>query len=187
MPATTIARSGATLQVFNPATGETIANIASCTWADARRAVACAEAALPAWRSTLASHRAQILLAWRAAILEHTDDIVQIMTAECGKPLAEARSEVAAGVASIAWFAGEAVRYAFRGHCHCCTCRVFTPTVTGLSGLFVRYDFQQMAGWNPDMCSSDMRSPGHCAATFRMSFLVFLRTFPWFEPVWCIT
>jgi delta 1-pyrroline-5-carboxylate dehydrogenase len=175
-----IASSGVALQVLNPATGETIANIGSCASVNAMRAVACTEAALPAWRSTLASDRARILLSWRAAILKRRDDIVQIMTAECGKPLAEARSEVAAGVTSVEWFAGEALRYACRGHCPRCTCYVFTPIATGLSGLFFGDDCQQLADWHPGMCS-----PGRCVAALRTFFPVLLRTYPWLDPKRC--
>ncbi|MDN7989551.1 NAD-dependent succinate-semialdehyde dehydrogenase, partial [Burkholderia orbicola] len=66
--------------------------------------------ALPAWRATPARERAAILRAWHAAIVAHTDDLAKLMSREQGKPLAEARGEVAYGASYVLWFAEEATR-----------------------------------------------------------------------------
>ena len=99
-------------QVLSPATGETIATLPTGTGSDAQAAIARAADAFPQWSTEAASGRARALLAWAAAIRQHREDVAQIMTAECGKPLRESRGEIAAGVASIEWFAAEAVRCA---------------------------------------------------------------------------
>ncbi|MBU9604906.1 NAD-dependent succinate-semialdehyde dehydrogenase, partial [Burkholderia multivorans] len=66
--------------------------------------------ALPAWRATPARERAAILRAWHAAVVAHTDDLAKLMSREQGKPLAEARGEVAYGASYVLWFAEEATR-----------------------------------------------------------------------------
>eukprot|EP00892_Ulva_mutabilis_P001434 jgi/Ulvmu1/11291/UM074_0006.1 len=104
------AASSKEYEVINPATEEAIASVSSAGAAETSRAISCAEAAWPSWRSTTAKHRSQLLKAWHAAILENQDDIVNIMVLECGKPVKEAQNEFAAGVASVEWFAEEAKR-----------------------------------------------------------------------------
>ncbi|EGD04135.1 succinate-semialdehyde dehydrogenase (NADP+), partial [Burkholderia sp. TJI49] len=78
--------------------------------ADARAATDAAARALPAWRATPARERAAILRAWHAAIVAHTDDLARLISREQGKPLAEARGEVAYGASYVLWFAEEATR-----------------------------------------------------------------------------
>jgi len=103
--------SGTTsFEVTNPATGETIASVTDMTAADVLAAVDRADAALPAWRDALAKERAATLMRWHDLIMANQEDLARIITAECGKPLAEARGEVAYGASFIQWFAEEAKR-----------------------------------------------------------------------------
>jgi len=104
------ADSGETLPVLNPATGETIAEIAKCGTAETRRAIVAAESALVKWRQKTAKERAAVLRKWFTLMMEAQEDLAQIMTAEQGKPLAEARGEIAYGANYIEWFAEEAKR-----------------------------------------------------------------------------
>ncbi|KVF66201.1 NAD-dependent succinate-semialdehyde dehydrogenase [Burkholderia vietnamiensis] len=104
------ALDGRCFDVTNPATLDTIAYAPDSGAADARAATDAAARALPAWRATPARERAAILRAWHAAIVAHTDDLAKLMSLEQGKPLAEARSEVAYGASYVLWFAEEATR-----------------------------------------------------------------------------
>ncbi len=104
------AESGATLAVTNPANGETIANIAKCGTAETRRAIVAANDALPAWRQKSPKERAAILRRWYTLVMESQGDLAEILTAEQGKPLAEAKGEIAYGASYIEWFAEEAKR-----------------------------------------------------------------------------
>jgi succinate-semialdehyde dehydrogenase/glutarate-semialdehyde dehydrogenase len=104
------ADSGETLPVLNPATGETIAEIAKCGTAETRRAIVAAESALVTWRQKTAKERAAVLRKWFTLMMEAQEDLAQIMTAEQGKPLAEARGEIAYGANYIEWFAEEGKR-----------------------------------------------------------------------------
>ena len=104
-------------QVLNPATGKPIIEMASCSTAEAESAITHAHAAFHVWRKTLAFERAEFLMKWKAAILENKDDIAHIMTLEAGKPLKESHGEITAGLASLDWFAGEAVRCALLPTC----------------------------------------------------------------------
>lgn len=104
------AESGATLAVTNPANGETIAKIAKCGTAETRRAIVAANDALPAWRQKSPKERAAILRRWYTLVMESQDDLAKILTAEQGKPLAEAKGEIAYGASYIEWFAEEAKR-----------------------------------------------------------------------------
>ena len=104
------ADSGRTFAVTNPATGATIAEVADMGAAETRRAIAAAERALPAWRAKTAKERAAILRRWFDLVLAHTEDLALLMTSEQGKPLAEARGEVAYGASFIEWFAEEGKR-----------------------------------------------------------------------------
>jgi succinate-semialdehyde dehydrogenase/glutarate-semialdehyde dehydrogenase len=96
--------------VTNPANGKVIAQVADLGAEETRHAIAAADAALPAWSAMTAKDRAAILMRWHGLILENTEALAQLMTAEQGKPLAEARGEVAYGAAFIEWFAEEAKR-----------------------------------------------------------------------------
>ncbi len=96
--------------VVNPATGQEIARVADLTPDHARRAIDAASAALPAWAARTAKERAGILKRWYELILAETESLAQLMTAEQGKPLAEARGEVAYGASFVEWFAEEGKR-----------------------------------------------------------------------------
>jgi succinate-semialdehyde dehydrogenase / glutarate-semialdehyde dehydrogenase len=104
------AASGKRFAVTDKATGTTLAEVADLDAADTRRAIDAAHAALPAWRAKTAKERAALLRKWFALLLANQDDLAQIMTAEQGKPLAEARGEVAYGASFIEWFAEEGKR-----------------------------------------------------------------------------
>jgi succinate-semialdehyde dehydrogenase/glutarate-semialdehyde dehydrogenase len=104
------ADSGETHPVLNPANGETIAEIAKCGTAETRRAIEAAERAQVEWRQRSAKERAAILRRWFELMMEHQEDLAQILTAEQGKPLAEARGEIAYGASYIEWFAEEGKR-----------------------------------------------------------------------------
>ncbi|MES2160161.1 MAG: NADP-dependent succinate-semialdehyde dehydrogenase [Pseudomonadota bacterium] len=104
------ADAGGTLAVTNPATGEQLGTVPLMGAAETRRAIAAANAAWPAWRKKSAKERAAILRKWNDLILENTEDLAQLMTAEQGKPLAESRGEVAYGASFIEWFGEEAKR-----------------------------------------------------------------------------
>ncbi len=96
--------------VTDPATGKCIARVADFRAADAQDAIGAAAAAWPAWRDKSAKDRSAILMRWFRLIVEHSEDLARIMTAEQGKPLAESRGEVAYGASFVEWFAEEARR-----------------------------------------------------------------------------
>ncbi|NTV69014.1 MAG: NAD-dependent succinate-semialdehyde dehydrogenase [Azonexaceae bacterium] len=104
------ADDGSTFAVINPATGAQIGEVPLCGAAETRRAIDAANAAWPAWRALTARRRAQILQTWNRLILDNANDLAQIITAECGKPLAEAKGEVIYGASFIEWFAEEGKR-----------------------------------------------------------------------------
>jgi succinate-semialdehyde dehydrogenase/glutarate-semialdehyde dehydrogenase len=104
------AQSGAVEEVVNPATGELIGTVPKLSGAEARHAIVAAEAGFRKWRATTAEHRSQVLRRWYQLMLEHQEDLAQLMTAEQGKPLAEARGEIAYAASYIDWFADEARR-----------------------------------------------------------------------------
>ncbi|MDN7653557.1 NAD-dependent succinate-semialdehyde dehydrogenase [Burkholderia multivorans] len=104
------ALDGRRYAVDDPATLDRVADVPDSAAADARAATDAAARALPAWRATPARERAAILRAWHAAIVAHTDDLAKLMSREQGKPLAEARGEVAYGASYVLWFAEEATR-----------------------------------------------------------------------------
>ena len=104
------AADAATFDVTNPATGTVIGTCPDMSETDIGNAVAAAEAALPAWRAKTAKERANIMRAFYDAIMENVEDLAQILTAEGGKPLAEARGEIAYGASFIEWFAEEGKR-----------------------------------------------------------------------------
>ncbi|MBP2291754.1 NAD-dependent succinate-semialdehyde dehydrogenase [Azospirillum rugosum] len=102
--------SGKTFPVTNPATGEELAQVADVGAEETRQAINAADAALPAWRAKTAKERAVILRRWYELILAAQEDLAVLMTAEQGKPLAEARGEVVYGANFIEWFAEEGKR-----------------------------------------------------------------------------
>ena len=104
------ADQGRTYAVEDPATGVEIGQVADMGGDETRRAIAAAEAAWPAWRKKTAKERAAILRKWFDLMMAHQRDLAIIMTAEQGKPLAEAMGEIAYGASFVEWFAEEAKR-----------------------------------------------------------------------------
>ncbi|WP_372732663.1 aldehyde dehydrogenase family protein, partial [Novosphingobium sp.] len=104
------ADSGDTIDVTNPATGEVVGRVPNGGAGETRRAIAAAEKALPAWRAKLAKERAAILRRFFDLLIANIDDLAAIITAEQGKPLAEARGEVLYAAGFIEWFSEEAKR-----------------------------------------------------------------------------
>ncbi len=104
------ADSRKTIPVNNPATGEVLGSVPRMGAQEARRAVEAAERAWPAWRAKTAKERAVILRKWFDLMMASQEDLAQILTAEQGKPLAEARGEIAYGASFIEWFAEEGKR-----------------------------------------------------------------------------
>jgi succinate-semialdehyde dehydrogenase/glutarate-semialdehyde dehydrogenase len=100
----------ATLDVKNPATGAKLGTVPKMGAAETRRAIEAAKAAFPAWAAKPAKERAKLLRAWAALMHANVDDLARLMTAEQGKPLAEAKGEVAYAAAFIEWFADEGRR-----------------------------------------------------------------------------
>src|SRR5438445_7117726 len=98
------------IDVDNPADGAIIGSIPEMGAAETKRAIAAAEAALPAWRTLAAKERAKILRKWFDLIIANADDLALLLTTEQGKPLAEAKGEVIYGASFIEWFAEEAKR-----------------------------------------------------------------------------
>ena len=99
-----------TLNVTNPATGEKISSVAMANSKDTEQAIDVAEEAFKSWRSTTAKHRSKLLKQWFNLIIENRDDLAQILTAEQGKILSEAKGEIIYGANYIEWFAEEAKR-----------------------------------------------------------------------------
>ena len=106
----TASDQGTTLDVINPATGEIIARVASCGTAETRRAIEAAQTAQRDWSQTPIKERSAILRKWFNLMMQNQEDLAQILTAEQGKPLAEARGEIAYGASYIEWFAEEGKR-----------------------------------------------------------------------------
>jgi len=103
---------GSRFAVDNPASGEVIAQVSNLGATEAELAIAAAEAALPVWRAKTAKERSVILRRWFDFIVANSDDLARILTLEQGKPLAEAKGEVAYGASFLEWFAEEAKRVA---------------------------------------------------------------------------
>ena len=104
------ADNGKTLAVNNPATGEILGTVPNMGAAETRRAIEAANAAMPAWRAKTARERSVILRRWFDLMMANQEDLAKLLTAEQGKPLAEARGEIAYGASFIEWFAEEAKR-----------------------------------------------------------------------------
>ena len=96
--------------VDNPADGAIIGSVPDMSTAETRRAIAAAQAALPAWRALTAKERSKILRKWYDLILANADDLALILTTEMGKPLAESKGEIMYGASFVEWFAEEAKR-----------------------------------------------------------------------------
>ncbi|MDG1130434.1 succinate-semialdehyde dehydrogenase (NADP(+)) [Rhodobacteraceae bacterium EhC02] len=102
--------TGTTFEVTNPARGDVIANVADLSRDQVAQAIAAAETAQKEWAKYTGKERATILRRWFDLMIENTDDLATILTAEQGKPLAEAKGEIAYGAAFIEFFAEEAKR-----------------------------------------------------------------------------
>jgi succinate-semialdehyde dehydrogenase/glutarate-semialdehyde dehydrogenase len=96
--------------VNDPATGQKLVDVANLTRADAALAIAAANKALAAWRGKTGKERSIVLRKWFDLLIANTEDLGRLMTAEQGKPFAEAKGEVAYGASFIEWFAEEAKR-----------------------------------------------------------------------------
>ncbi len=106
----TLADSGAVVEIRNPANGAALGAVPVMGAAETRRAIDAAAAALPAWAAKPAKERGVTLRRWAELMHTHVDDLATLMTAEQGKPLAEARGEVAYAAAFFEWFAEEGRR-----------------------------------------------------------------------------
>ncbi|GKW38244.1 NAD-dependent succinate-semialdehyde dehydrogenase [Pectobacterium carotovorum] len=103
-------QSGATFEVVNPATGESIASVAKAGKKETQAAIDAAYAAFPAWKRKTAKERSEILYRWYELILENKRYLAELMTAEQGKPVQEAEGEVVYAANFIQWFAEQGKR-----------------------------------------------------------------------------
>ncbi|MFL6717551.1 MAG: NAD-dependent succinate-semialdehyde dehydrogenase [Burkholderiaceae bacterium] len=101
---------GKTIAVTNPADDSVLGNVPSLTGDDVQRAIMAAQKALPAWRDTSAKERSKLMRRWFELCMAAQEDLATILTCEQGKPLAEARGEIAYGSGFIEWFSEEAKR-----------------------------------------------------------------------------
>ena len=104
------ADGGATIAVDNPSTLAMVGHVPSCGETEALRAIKAAEDCFATFRKTTAAHRADLLETWHALILNAKDDLATLMTLEQGKPLSEARGEIAYAASFVKWFAEEGKR-----------------------------------------------------------------------------
>ena len=104
------AADGSRFEVRDPASGCALASVPDMGAAETRQAIEAAAAALPAWRARTARERAAVLRKWFELMLAHQEDLALLMSSEQGKPLPEARGEVAYGASFLEWFAEEGKR-----------------------------------------------------------------------------
>jgi succinate-semialdehyde dehydrogenase/glutarate-semialdehyde dehydrogenase len=104
------ADDGGSMPVVDPATGELVGTVPIFHATETRRAIDAANRALPAWRAKTAKERSAVLRTWSELMLANADDLARILTAEQGKPIAEAKGEITIGAAYVEWFAEEAKR-----------------------------------------------------------------------------
>ena len=104
------AASGKSFPVTNPATGETVGHVPDLAPEEVEAAIAAADAAFPGWAAKSAKERANVLRTWFDLIVANADDLAALMTAEQGKPLAEAKGEIVYGASFVEWFAEEGKR-----------------------------------------------------------------------------
>ncbi len=105
-----VAETGNEFEVTNPATGQPYAHVADASVADAQRALAAADSAGKEWRAVPPRQRSELLRAVFEQVTARTEEFAAVITAECGKPLAESRAEVAYGADFIRWYSEQAVR-----------------------------------------------------------------------------
>lgn len=104
------AASGERSDVTNPSTGEILASVPVMGADETNQAITAASSAMREWKKSSAPERSKILRKWFDLVIDHTEDLATILTSEQGKPLAEARAEIAYGAGYIEWFAEEAKR-----------------------------------------------------------------------------
>ena len=104
------AKSGGTIQVDNPASGEIIGSVPKLGVAETSEAIEAANKAFPLWSKKTGKERAAVLRKWFDLMMENEEDLARLMTLEQGKPLAESRGEVAYAAAFLEWFGEEAKR-----------------------------------------------------------------------------
>jgi succinate-semialdehyde dehydrogenase / glutarate-semialdehyde dehydrogenase len=104
------ADDGGSMPVVDPATGALVGSVPVFHAAETKRAIDAANRALPAWRAKTAKERSAILRKWHDLMQANAGDLARILTAEQGKPLAEAKGEIAIAAAYVEWFAEEAKR-----------------------------------------------------------------------------
>jgi succinate-semialdehyde dehydrogenase/glutarate-semialdehyde dehydrogenase len=104
------AQGGGAVNVTNPANGDLLGTVPSLGVGETRAAIEAAAAAFPPWAARTAKDRATLLRRWHDLMMQHADDLAALMTAEQGKPLAEARGEIAYAASFIEWFAEEGKR-----------------------------------------------------------------------------
>jgi succinate-semialdehyde dehydrogenase/glutarate-semialdehyde dehydrogenase len=104
------ADDGQAIIVTNPATGAVLGTVPKLGAVETRQAIVAANAAFPVWRARTAKERSKVLRRWYELMHEHREDLAILLTAEQGKPLAEARGEIDYAAAYFEWFAEEAKR-----------------------------------------------------------------------------
>ncbi|MGL4311417.1 MAG: aldehyde dehydrogenase family protein, partial [Paracoccaceae bacterium] len=104
------ADDGGSFAVTNPARGDVICDVPDLSRKETARAIAAAAKAQKAWAARTGKDRANVLRKWFNLMMENQDDLAAILTAEMGKPLAEAKGEIAYGASYVEWFAEEAKR-----------------------------------------------------------------------------
>ncbi|WP_105401729.1 NAD-dependent succinate-semialdehyde dehydrogenase [Neorhizobium sp. T7_12] len=104
------ARSGKTVDVFDPASQAVIGTVPDMGGDETRAAIEAAEKAYPAWKKRTHAERAALLETWYGLMIEHLEDLALMLTTEQGKPLDEARGEIRYGASFVKWFAEEARR-----------------------------------------------------------------------------
>ncbi|TIR95897.1 MAG: aldehyde dehydrogenase family protein, partial [Mesorhizobium sp.] len=104
------AAGGHTIDVINPATGDIFGSVPALGFDETNQAIEAAKGALPHWGKLAASERAAVLKKWHALILEHQEQLAEILTGEQGKPHSEALGEISYGAKFVEWFAEEGKR-----------------------------------------------------------------------------
>ena len=104
------AASGATLDVTDPGTGARLGTVPRMGAEETRRAIEAAEAALPAWRAKTAGERSRLMRRLFDLMIEHQDELGELLTREQGKPFKEGKAEIAYGAGFVEWFAEEGKR-----------------------------------------------------------------------------
>ena len=104
------ADSGEVDEILDPATQQVLGTVPRLGRAETERAIAAAAAGWADWRATTAEHRSRVLKAWHRLLIENTETLARLLTAEQGKPLAEARAEIVYAASFVEWFAEEAKR-----------------------------------------------------------------------------